>query len=96
MPIDRHRLVELLNSGKIVGLKFTTKRGELRRMAARGGVERYRRGGELTYDPASKGLVVVFDMNRRVYRSVAVDRVYEVTAGGSTVYSVKLPEESDE
>lgn len=47
-------------------------------------------GGEMAYDPASKGLLPVYDMDKRGYRSIDLEALVYVKVGG-TEYRVDSP-----
>jgi len=42
--------------------------GEVRKYICRLGVRKHLRGGELPYDPAEKGYLPIFDMQKKEYR----------------------------
>ena len=70
-------------SGRIFAIEFVKRStGELRLMNCRTGVVSRLRGGERAYDPESKGLVTVFDMNKNDYRSVPLDGVTRIKRRG--------------
>ena len=56
--------------GKIFGVDFIKKNGEIRRMACRLQVKSYLKGGNLKYNPKEKNYIIVFDMNKRGYRTL--------------------------
>ena len=41
-------------------------------------------GGGLKFDPESKGLLPVFDVNKRAYRMVNLDTIIHLRFGGKT------------
>jgi hypothetical protein len=53
----------------------------LRTMNARVGVKKHLKGGELPYDPKSKGLIPVFDMQKREYRMVNGNTIQALNIG---------------
>jgi len=65
-------------------IKRTT--GELRKMVCRGGVKKYVNGKGMAYDPASKGLVGIWDSTvadpAKAYRMISAEGVKAVVAGG--------------
>lgn len=72
--------------GKIIGVVFTKRtNNEVRRMCCRLGVRKYLTGKGAAYDAAEKGLLVVFDMGRRAYRSVPLDGLTAVRVGGELI-----------
>jgi hypothetical protein len=58
-----------------------TLKYRLRTMNARVGVKKHLRGGELPYDPKSKGLIPVFDMQKREYRMVNSNTIQALNIG---------------
>lgn len=69
--------------GKIFFVEFTKRStGETRRMTARLGVSRDITGIGMAYDPKSKNLLVVYDMDKNAYRMVNLDTVTAVSFGG--------------
>jgi hypothetical protein len=74
------------SAGKIVTVEFVKRTdGTVRKMNCRLGVKSKLRGGEQKYDPASKGLAVVFDMQAGEYRSIPLDSVLSVTSEGERI-----------
>jgi hypothetical protein len=70
----------------------------LRTMNARLGVKKHLRGGELPYDPRSKGLIPVFDMQKREYRMVNSNTIQSLNIGKKqyTVIPNEPPAEAPE
>jgi len=62
-------------------VKRTT--GEARTMVCRLGVTKHLKGGELNFDPISKGLLSVYDMQAAGYRMINLDTVTEIRANGN-------------
>jgi hypothetical protein len=72
-----------MRNGEVFGVTFEKRtNGEVRNMAARNGVIKHLKGGDLNYDPKKKNLLIVFDMNKKGYRSIPLDRVMEIKVGG--------------
>ena len=90
--ITRQEAVQKIHSAKSTGKIFTVhfyKRttGELRVMNCRGRVLSGLSaipGGELKFDPESKGLITVFDMQNEGYRMINADTIQQVTISGIT------------
>jgi hypothetical protein len=61
--------------GKIFSLRFKKKDGSFRTMSCRLNVQKYLKGGSLNYDPQAHKILVVFDMNKKEYRSVSLDSI---------------------
>lgn len=74
--------METNNKGKIFSVRFVKKDGTTRFMRCRTGVTAKLKGGELPYDPTSKGLKPVFDLSCNNYRMINVNTVYEATFQG--------------
>jgi hypothetical protein len=72
------------NSGKgeIFTVTFVKKDGTTRVMNARLGVKRYLRGGSLPYDPISKGLLPVYDLQKNDYRIINLNTIISAKVGG--------------
>lgn len=66
-------------NGRFFSIEFIKRTtGEHRKMNARVGVKKYLKGGNQSYDPASRGLRVVFDTQKREYRAVPLENVYRI------------------
>lgn len=78
---------EAAKSGKFFKVTFIKRSGahEERTMLCRGGVSRYLKGGEPAYDPHSKKLVWVYDMQAHGYRSIPVEGVKRIQYRGHTI-----------
>jgi hypothetical protein len=69
--------------GRFFTVTFTKKDGSTRVMNARLGVRAYLKGGELPYDPESKGLIPVYDVQTRDYRMVNVNTITNLKIGNN-------------
>lgn len=70
-------------NGKIFAIKFIKRSdGAERKMICRTGVKKHLKGGELAYDPVSKGLITVFDMTVNGYRSIPIEGVFSILIDG--------------
>ncbi len=70
-------------AGRVFAVSFIKRTdGTLRVMNCRLGVTKHLRGGERSYDPAAHGLIVVFDMASRGYRSIPVDSITGIEIAG--------------
>lgn len=81
--------------GKFMTVNFLKKDGTSRRMRCRTGVKRYVKGvGSPLGTPSNRlqkyKLITVYDLDKAGYRSIPVDRVISVKAGGKT-YNSKNP-----
>lgn len=79
------------SGGQIFGVSFIKRStGELRIMSARLGVHSYLKGGRRSYDPKEHGLICVFDLNAKGYRSIPVEGLLSLSLNGEE-YAVKDP-----
>ena len=83
--IQKIKATDPRNSGR--GEFFTVtfvKRtdGTTRTINARLGVRRYLRGGDLPYDPIEKGLLPVYDVQKRDYRMINLGTIISAKVGG--------------
>ena len=76
-------LIKEITPSTIFGVTFTKKDGTVRDMTCRLGVTKHLKGGELGYDPVSKGLMSVFDMTKGEYRMINLSTVTELRANGN-------------
>jgi len=72
-----------LNDGRFFSIKFRKADGSIRKMIARTGVKRDLKGNP-RYNPDDHNIFVVWSVNDNAYRSIRVDRVFEVKANGVT------------
>jgi hypothetical protein len=63
---------------KIFTVTFTKKDGSTRVLNGRRGVRKGLNGVGMKYNPAEKGLITVYDLKVKDYRSVKVDTVTQV------------------
>jgi len=70
------------SGGKIFYIEFRKLGGELRRMTARRGVTKGVNGRGMSYDPRERGLLVVYDMDKRGHRMVNVQGISRLHIGG--------------
>jgi hypothetical protein len=83
--LTRQQAIDRINAqgGKIFSVRFIKRTtGEERKMVCRLGVKSHLKGGELAYNPAEKALLTVFDVQKQDYRSINLDQLLEVSAGG--------------
>jgi hypothetical protein len=69
--------------GRIFSATFVKKNGEVRRMSARTGVKRYVTGTGMKYKPSDYDLVTVFDMQKKLYRSINIGSLMSLTVNGT-------------
>lgn len=75
----RNQILKAGEGGRIMTVKFIKRtNGEIRVMNCRLGVTSHLRGGAQTYDPKSRSLLTVFDMQKGQYRNINLDNVLEI------------------
>lgn len=76
----------LIRTGRFVKVVFEKRTtGEERHMLCRSGVKKGLAGGSLAFDPKEKGLLVVWDAQKRHYRQIPVDGIKEVHCEGMII-----------
>ena len=86
--LPRSYLLSLLASGRFVSVDFRKKNGQFRTITGRVGVGKHTNGKGMSFDPTSRGLVVIWestksnrkDENDKGYRMVSISRVLKVRA----------------
>ncbi len=79
--MDVSELRKFLDGGKIARVTFVKRTdGTQRDMVCRTGVKKGVTGRGAAYDPESKGLVTVFDMQKQAFRTIPCENVIEVRA----------------
>lgn len=77
--MDVSALKKLVGDGKIFSCRFIKRSdGTVRRMVARTGVKIGVTGKGSAYDPEAKGLLTVYDMEKRGFRTIPSENVIEV------------------
>ena len=86
--INRIDLFNLLckNKNNIFSVVFLKKDGTIRKMNCRFGVKKYLKGGSLSFDPIKRGLLVVFDVNKKAYRMINLKTITNVNMKGLEYY----------
>lgn len=67
--------------GKFFKAVFLKKDGSLREMTCRFGVKKHLKGGELGYNAESAGNWIVFDVNKKAYRTIDTSRLIALKCG---------------
>jgi len=82
--VTRKEKLELLisNKGRVFTVIFIKKDGSIRKMNCRIGVTNYLKGGSLKFDPTKRGLLSVFDMQKKSYRFINLDTIQSITMKG--------------
>lgn len=69
--------------GKFFTVEFVKRTtGELRKMNCRTGVKKGVKGVGKLYNPEEKGVVVVWDTQKKAFRSISIEGIISVTADG--------------
>lgn len=84
-PITKDEAKQLIKDtrGKFFTVTFTKKDGSKRVMNARLGVKAYLKGGDLPYNPEDKGLIPVFDVQKKEYRMVNINTISHLKIGNN-------------
>lgn len=88
MTITVHRMKELVGNGRFFGVKFIKRTdGSLRSMVARTGVKPppSKTGTHREWDPEEKGLLQVWDVQKRGFRMIPAENVQELRCGGQRI-----------
>lgn len=82
----KHEIENLIKAtrGRIFTVSFRKLNGDHRKMNCRLGVTKHLRGGSLSYDPAEKGNMIVFDLKAKDYRSFSLARLISFRCGSTT------------
>lgn len=84
--ISKTQAKNLINKseGAFFSVDFVKKDGTKRNMVCRLGVKKYLNGGELKFDPAERGLLVVFDTTAQDYRMVNLNTIKKLKINGNS------------
>ena len=85
---DQLRYILKNSKGKIMTVVYKKNNGQLRVLNTRTGVKQNITGQGLAYDPDRYGYIVVWDMQKRNYRTVNPQTASKLSAGGKT-YTIK-------
>ena len=85
---DQLRYILKNSKGKIMTVVYKKNNGQLRVLNTRTGVKQNITGQGLAYDPDKYGYIVVWDMQKRNYRTVNPQTASKLSAGGKT-YTIK-------
>ncbi len=90
MEININKAKEYIynTNGKIFSAVFTKKDGEKRKIVCRRGVSKYITGKGLGFNPASRNLVGVFDMQKKAYRFINLETLETIRVSGKK-YEIK-------
>ena len=86
--ISRKNALNLIkeNENLIFSVVFLKKNGELRRMTCMLGVKKHLKGGSLTYNPIERNNLIVFDMQKKGYRTINLDTLRSLNMKGVEYY----------
>ena len=86
--IKREEILRLLleNKNLIFTVVFIKKNGEIRRMKCQLGVKKHLKGGKLSFNPEEKCLLIVFDTEKRAYRSITLETLVSINMKGEQYY----------
>ena len=79
------QLINNTSDGKIFSATFVKKDGTLRTMNCRRGVSKGVSGKGMSFDPLSKGLLTVFDMQKKSFRMINLNTLIEAKVNGKTI-----------
>jgi hypothetical protein len=84
MKISKNKAKEYIykSNGKIFSAVFVKKDGEKRLMTCRRGVYKHSKGIGLKFNPDDRGLVNVFDMQKKAYRFININTLEGLKLGG--------------
>ena len=77
--------VENTNNGKIFSATFEKKDGTIRTINCRRAVKKGVKGVGMSFDPASKGLMVVYDMQKQSFKMINLNTLIEAKVNGRTI-----------
>jgi hypothetical protein len=75
-------IIKDLAGGTIFSVDFIKKDGSHRTMSCRLGVKKHLKGGELPFDPVTKGLLPVYDLQKEGYRMINLNTIQELRVRG--------------
>jgi hypothetical protein len=79
------QMIERAADGRIFSIEFRKRTdGTVRRMTCRRGVTKGVTGSGMSYDPTSKGLLCVYDLQEKDFRHISLDRLIGLRMGGET------------
>jgi len=84
--INKNKALEIINNtkGKIFTVNFIKKDGSLRKMNCRQGVKKHLKGGKPAYDFKSKGLISVYDLQSKGYRTININTLQTLKTENQT------------
>lgn len=77
-----HEIIKQLVKNKFFKATFVKSNGETRKMLARLGVKKHLKGGELKYNPKDYDNMVVYDMQKKGYRTINLKTLKQIKVNG--------------
>jgi hypothetical protein len=68
--------------GKFFGVKFIKKDGTIRKMSCKRVVKKEINGKGMSYNPLERGLIPVYDLNKKGYRTINLATIIELNMDG--------------
>ena len=75
--------------GKFFSAIFVKKDGTVREINCRLGVKKHLKGGSLSYNPDDFNYLVVFDVEKKEYRTINMDRLIMLKFNGKEIVGNK-------
>lgn len=79
--LNRHGMIRVLrnSNGKVFRVKYIKRTtGEMRDLVGRFGVTKGVTGKGMSYDPADKGLMTVYDFQKQAFRMINLETIQEI------------------
>lgn len=86
MKINKEQALNLIKSskGRVFGVTFVKKNGDVRDMGARLGVKKGVTGAGMKYNPADHDLITAFDMTKKNFRMINLQTLQRLTLDKET------------
>ena len=89
LPVSTMVAGDVINrtNGKFFSVTFIKRAdGSKRKMLCRTGVKKYTNGEGMKYSPKDKGLIPVYDLQKKGYRSIPINGIVTFTAHGTDFF----------
>ena len=80
--MNRDDILDMLEDGTIVTVEFIKKDGSLRTLNGRMNVKKHLKGGTKAFDDKDYGLITIYDLKNKGYRSFKVENLRKLKAKG--------------
>ena len=80
--MNRDDILDMLEDGTIATVEFIKKDGSLRTLNGRLNVKKHLKGGTKAFDDADKGLITIYDLKNKGYRSFKVENLRKLKVKG--------------